>query len=83
MRPKFSSEVDLEEGSRDKHFVKKMTMNRALHKFKIFDIRGSSDVLKPCAANGSFKEDAFNSSDMTDTILKSHNQPKGQKSHAS
>lgn len=48
MRPKFSSEVDLEEGSRDKHFVKKMTTNTALHKFKIFDIRGSSDVLTLC-----------------------------------
>lgn len=42
MKPKFSSEVDLEEGSRDQYFVTKMTTNGALHKFKIFDIRGSS-----------------------------------------
>ncbi|KAG4065237.1 hypothetical protein HA402_012679 [Bradysia odoriphaga] len=56
-----------------------------LNNFRIFDIT-SSDMLeeiKPSTENGSSKEDAVSSSDMTDMILKSLNQPKGQKSIAS
>lgn len=57
--------------------------NGTLHNFRIFDI--SSDVfteIKRFTPNGSLKEDAVNSSNMTEMILKSLNQPKGQKSVA-
>lgn len=52
--------------------------NGTLYKFRIFDIRNSNvfTEIKP----GSLQEDAVNSSDITDTILKSLNQPKSQKS---
>lgn len=39
--------------------------------------------IRPFAANGSFKEDAVNSSDMVETISNSLNQPKGHNSIAS
>lgn len=61
-----------------------MTTNGVANNFKIFDIR-CGDVykeVKSCNVNGSYNEDSVsvNRSDMVDTILRSLNQPKNQKS---
>lgn len=59
-----------------------MKINGESSNFRLFDIR-SSDVsteIKLCTDNGSCNENAVNSSDMTDSILRALNQPKGQKS---